>query len=207
MKKTVISLAAVAILTPMILQAGGVGVYIPYSIGQKTSSTYYAENELVTPNRTYDTNLKDKPGIGFAFATNLGKESMTGYKLGLEYTNPEGEFDPSSGSMINILNTLEFGVYSNDFVRLWIGPRINVGYAWYDNNGYSEGGVELGIAPATGVNVNLAGNVSITFDIDYKFAWQGGSVSGSRYSSYTSSPTGMTARLGVMYRFGEEDEY
>ena len=210
MKKTM-CLAVAAILSPMMLEAGGIGVYIPYSIGQKTTGTLYSSSGL--NDVPIDVKLKNKPGIGFAFATNLGKDSVSGYKLGLEYTNPESENGRDSASKIGILNTLEFAVYNNDMIKLWLGPRLNLGYEWYDDGVFSRKGMEIGIAPATGINVNLPGNVSITFDIDYKFAWQDGSASGptrvypDTYEAYTSSPTGMTARLGVMYRFGEEDLY
>jgi len=210
MKKTVISLAVAAILSPMLLQAGGVGVYIPYSIGHKTTGTMYSESG--TNDFSLDETVENKAGFGLAFTSNLGKEDMFAYTLGLEYSNPKFEHFSSSSTKFGIINTFGFGVYRNDMVKLWVGPRLNLGYESYDNNGYSYSGLEIGIAPAIGINVNLPGNVSITFDIDYKFAWQGGSASGSAgfldtYESYTSSPTGMTARLGVMYRFGEEDEY
>lgn len=215
MKKTVASIAAAMILTPMILQAGGIGVYIPYSMGHKTTGTMYST--LGTSDYDLDETLKDKAGIGLAFTSNLGKEDMFAYTLGLEYTTPQ--YDNSSPSVlsdsatkIGIINTFGFGVYGNEIIKLWIGPRINLGYETYDSNGYSRAGMEIGIAPATGINVNLPGNVSITFDLDYKFAWQGGSAGGQSsaidsFDAYTSSPTGMTARLGVMYRFGEEDLY
>ena len=214
MKKTVASIAAAMVLTPMILQAGGIGVYIPYSMGHKSTGTFYSASGVNDDD--FDYTLKDKLGLGLAFATNLGKEDMMGYKLGLEYTNPEFDNFPDSATKIGILNTLEFAVYSNEVIKLWLGPRLNLGYEWYDKNGYSYSGMEIGIAPATGINVNLPGNVSITFDLDYKFAWQGGSAGGDAsstkfapdtFDAYTSSPTGMTARLGVMYRFGEEDAY
>jgi len=208
MKKTVMGLAVAAMLSPMMLQAGGIGVYIPYSIGQKTTGTFYSSSG--TNDYSLDENIENKAGIGLAFTSNLGKEKMFAYTLGLEYTNPKFENWQDSATKIGIINTFGFGVYRSDIIKLWIGPRLNLGYETYDSNGYSYSGLEIGIAPATGINVNLPGNVSITFDIDYKFAWQGGSASGSAgfldtYESYTSSPTGMTARLGVMYRFGEED--
>jgi len=210
MKKTVMSLAVAAILSPMMLQAGGIGVYIPYSIGQKTTGTWYSKSGI--NDFSLDETVENKAGIGLAFTSNLGKEDMFAYTLGLEYTNPKFEHFQDSSTKFGVINTFGFAVYDNEMIKLWIGPRLNLGYESYDSNGYSYSGLEIGIAPAAGINVNLPGNVSITFDIDYKFAWQGGTADGyinllDSYESYTSSPTGMTARLGVMYRFGEDDEY
>ena len=67
--------------------------------------------------------------------------------------------------------------------------------------------MEFGIAPAVGINVNIGDSVAIAFDIDYNFAWQGGSMSITGYDAYDASITGPTARLGVFYRWGEDDLY
>ena len=209
MKKIVLSIVA-AVVTPMILQAGGIGVYIPYSIGHTSTTTFHPADvgsATGAQEYSYDTTFKNKPGLGIALATNLGKDTIFGYKFGLEYTNPEGENWNDSDSKISVINTFEFAVLNTEMVKLWLGPRINIGYEWYDNNGYTQSGMEIGIAPAIGVNVNVTDFLAITFDIDYKFAAQAGTSNDAAYESYTSNPTGMTARLGVMYRFGEDDEY
>ena len=199
MKKIVISLL-VALFTPMMLQAGGIGIYIPYSLGIEKDGTIYSD---YYSDSDYTYKLKNKSGLGLALASNLGKDSVFGYKFALEYTNPQDENSNESSDKIAMLHTFEFGVVNTKVVRFWLGPRINVGYEWFEYGSYERSGIEIGIAPAVGINVNLGSKVAVTFDIDYKFAWQGGSITSTYYDSFSEGITGPTARLGLFFKFGE----
>ncbi len=208
MKKSILSLVA-SIVTPMMLQAGGVGVYIPYSLGIKSTGTIHTSDEFINPSISTDDTLKNKSGIGIALATNLGKDSVFGYKVGFEYTNPEADVAGAvAADKYALIQTLEFGVVNTDVVKVWLGPRFDIGYETLDDGrGFSRSGMEFGIAPAVGINVNIGDSVAIAFDIDYNFAWQGGSVTHTNFDAYDASITGPTARLGVFYRWGEDDLY
>ncbi|MEA2072935.1 MAG: hypothetical protein U9O86_05060 [Campylobacterota bacterium] len=213
MKKIALSLVA-GIVAPIVLQAGGIGVYVPYSLGIERTGTVYSwegDNDA-----TIDHTLKNKTGIGIALATNLGKESVFGYKVGIEYTNPEVDspYATTAADKYAVIQTLEFGVVNTNVVKVWLGPRFDIAYETYDNGyGFSRTGMEFGIAPAVGINVNITDYIAITFDLDYNFAWQGGSASGDiygtwdTYESYDMSSTGPSARLGVFFKWDEESYY
>jgi len=213
--KKIVTSALATIITPLVLNAGGIGVYIPYSLGitgnmtntidgHYDGGTYYPSEEY-----DYTYTFKNKAGIGISYATNLTKDKVFGYKIAIEYTNPQGEDSSSSADRIDMLHTFEFGVYNTQKVRLWIGPRINTGYRWYESGNYSQTAVELGIAPAIGINVNLNEHITMAFDIDYKFAVLAGSGTLKRNAESDITSTqevnvqGSTARLSIFYRFGE----
>jgi len=185
---------------PMMAQAAGMGVYIPYAFGDSSSLTTSDTSEDVT------VDYKASSGFGVVFDSNIGKNSLYNYRLGLEsvsMSRKDADFDLSR---YNMIHTFGFGVLRKEMVRLWIGPRINIAYMTGSGDfGYSETAVEFGIAPAIGVNVNLGSVVSLGLDLDYRFSTVGGSFSNDFGvdDSYAGSTTGMTARFLLMFRFGE----
>ena len=201
-----------AIIAPMMLQAGGIGVYIPYTASVSVSGTNYSSSSYGSSDYDYSHDLDSTTGLGIALYTNLGKESIFGYQFALEFTNPT--YTTKYGythedKKIEMLHTFEFGIVNTEVIKVWLGPRINVGFQSYDNNGYTRNGLEIGIAPAVGINVNLGEYFAIVFDVDYKFAGGFGSYdSTSNYSTssgtYDESVKGITARAGVVLKFGEE---
>ena len=207
MKKLVLSLL---LATPMVASAAGMGVYVPVSLGDSGSYTYSPD---YTSDVEVDRDYKTSAGLGLTFDTNIGKDKLFNYRLGLEYINlkvDNSDFTSSNTGYgrFNLVNTFGFGVLRTESVRLWIGPRINVGWnVDASDASYSELAFELGIAPAIGVNVNLGRVVSLAADIDYRFAtvagaWDSDTLLNS--GSYTGSVTGATARFYVLFRFGEE---
>ena len=210
MKKLAVSLL---LALPMMASAAGMGVYVPFSVGDSatiSNSPDYGVDE------DFDIDYKPSLGFGIAFDSNIGKDKLFNYRLGLEYSKVEVDtFDGHSctsgcdfGTKINIVNTFGFGVLRTEMVRLWVGPRINIGWTFdtYDNNG-ARAEFELGVAPAVGVNVNLGRLVSLAADVDYKFATGFGAYDSDDTfdgGSYTASKTGATARFYVLFRFGEE---
>lgn len=200
MKKMVLRFL-VATFTPLMLQAGGIGLYIPYSIGHSVDGTMSDDDDnygYYDYDRDYDYKLKSKAGFGLAYATNLGKDKVFGYKIALEYTMPQGKNSIYSAERFDLINTFEFAVYRNRVVRLWAGPRINIGFESDDY--YNE--MELGIAPAFGINVNFGKYVAIAFDVDYKFGFGYGTLE-SNDATYTQLAKGPTARLGLFIKFAE----
>ncbi|MEN8303712.1 MAG: outer membrane beta-barrel protein [Campylobacterota bacterium] len=200
--KKVIVAALVALFIPVLVNAGGVGVYVPYSMGIEADRT--STDDWTGVESEYSYELERKSGLGIAFATNLGQERVFGYKFALEFTNPKSKTWTNSSDKIEMLHTFEFGIARTQDVKFWIGPRINMGYETFDNSSYERDGIEFGVGPAVGININLGQQFTIAFDIDYKYAWQGGSWStASGDGTYESDITGATARLGVFYRFNE----
>jgi len=192
---------------PVVSSASGMGLYVP--IGIANSSSVSGDYYTATVDKDYEPAI----GFGLAFDSNIGKDKLVNYRLGLEYMNVNvdtvnGWNSNQEYSRFNIVNTLGFGVLRTKVVRLWVGPRLNI--AWNAStdstygSDYSEIAFELGIAPAVGVNVNLGRVVSLGFDVDYRFAALYGAWSTTwDDDTYSGTATGPTARAYVLFRFGE----
>lgn len=209
MKKLALSLL---LAMPMVASAAGMGVYVPLSVSNTMAVT---DTPDVGVEQDFDLDYKSSVGLGLAFDTNIGKDSLFNYRLGLEYMKQEIDSvdgysctgDCDFGTRINMVNTFGFGVLRTQTVRLWVGPRINFAYDWdTGDNGDTRLGFELGVAPAVGINVNLGRVVSLAADVDYRFATAFGAYDDDFGNSgtYTGSTTGPTARFYVLFRFGEE---
>ncbi len=197
---------------PMVASAAGMGIYVPVTFAEKESVEY----DSVTG--TTDFDYKPGAGFGIAFDSNIGKDKLYNYRLGLEYR--EAELDKVDGSSIssttytkktfNIVNTFGFGVFRTKTVRLWVGPRLNIQFADMEsssNSEFSRTDFGIGIAAAGGINVNLGRVVSLAADLDYHVAGIAGDeewYSGDVGDSYSGTNTGFTARFYVLFRFGEE---
>ena len=192
----------------MTVQAAGFGLYIP--IAASTTSTV----EDVDSSDTVDMDYSSSKGIGFVYDSNVGKDKMYGYRLGLEYLKMD--IDNVDGysyhgdedyKRFNVVNTFEFGLVTSKYVRFWIGPRLNIAYQSFSDNYHNESFVEFGVAPALGTNVNLGSVVSLGFDVDYRFSGLVGRWERTDYysndGSYTGVAKGLTARFYLLFRFGE----
>jgi hypothetical protein len=206
MKKIATTLLVASLSMPIVVQAGGIGLYIPYSVGQSIEQTYSYDNLLVS-DVTFKDDVDNNFGIGFAYDSNLGKDKSFNYRLGLEYM-PRKINGSDEGVKYSVINTFGFSIFRADMVRVWAGPRINIGYDAYDKSGFSRNGMEIGIAPVVGVNVNFGDYFALSFDVDYKYsAVVGGFETVIDTGTYTGTETGATARLTAFYRFGEDFEY
>lgn len=204
---------------PIIGNAAGMGVYMPISMSDSADVT------LDYPSTSDDITIDTKPsaGFGLAFDTNIGKDSLFNYRLGLEYMKQEidtidgqscGGGSGCEFDRINMVHTFGFGVLRTKTVRLWVGPRINLAYSNLKDEANAEtftlSHIEFGIAPAVGVNVNLGRVVSLGADLDYRVAGLSGSweyenttFAISESDSYSGNVSGATARFYVLFRFGE----
>lgn len=200
------------ITTPLFLNASGLAIYVPYGLGDSHAVTNSPTNGIETE---YDVDYKSNLGLGLAYDGNLGEDSLSNTRFSLEYTKREVDTfanfgctgNCEAGQRINLVSTFGFGLLRTEVVRLWLGPRFNLAYNWHsrDTNDYSTGGLEVGIAPALGINVNIGSHLSLAADVDYRWAGEFGAwtdnIGGS--GTYTSSIQGATARVYVFFRFGE----
>ncbi len=208
---------ALLLAMPMVASASGIGLYVPYSTGDSMSITVSPEDENYD-DHDVDIDLKSAAGIGFMFDSNLGKDSLFNYRLGLEYTKETVDTDDGHscsgdcefGSRYNMVNTFGFGVLRTKMVRLWVGPRLNIAmdaYSDANDNNFKRVGFEIGIAPAVGVNVNFGRYFALSADVDYRFAGTFGAGDDDRDDSeftYSGGTTGATARFYAIFKFGEE---
>ena len=218
-------LALALLLTiPAIVNAGGIGLYVPISFGDTMDVT-------LTPDfgtkKDLDATVeyKSTTGFGLTYDSNLGKDELFNYRLGLEWmtrtidkTTIDGDTESCHGdcdvSRFQIVQTFGFGVLRTEMVRLWIGPRINLGYNYADqiNNGNetTEINSEFGIAPVIGINLNFNRWFAVSADVDYRFAYTAGGIKTDELFgpnenfTYTGSNNGATMRLYAIFKFGED---
>ncbi len=210
MKKMALSLL---LTVPMVASAAGMGVYIPFNITENEEIEY---DSLFTG--TYDHEYKPSAGFGLAFDTNIGKDSLFNYRLGLEYSH--AELDNLNGNTLpsgteytkdkyNMVHTFGFGVLRKEKVRLWVGPRINIQlesgeFSSSSGTIWTQDSVGLGLGLAGGVNVNLGRVVSLAADLDYHAVAISGTEDSALYSvNYSGVNSGVTARFYLLFRFGE----
>lgn len=118
---------------------------------------------------TNNTNTSDSDhdvsATGIMFDTNVAKNRLFNYRL--TYQNEENK--SSNGSFkyegYAIANDFGFGVFKNEWVRLWIGPRFTTTvYDTVSVNNVQRGTDVVGIAygPVIGINVNFPQVVSLS---------------------------------------------
>lgn len=203
---------------PLLLQAAGMGVTVPFTLTEKEHINYGDAN---LPTTTYE--YKPGSGLGFVFDTNVGKNRDFSYRLNLEYTQAEIDSSSSrlySGSFTkhkyNIVNTFGFSVYHNRYVRFWAGPRLNFQFehSASDSNIRRQNSYGVGAAVATGLNLNLGSKVSLGADIDYHgvlmvggedYRTYDGTTTGdvTHYTTFAGTNKGVTAHLYLFLRFGD----
>ena len=197
MLKKLITLLVLAV--PMAVSGEGLGVYVPFSL--------YSHSSVDTNDvkADYDPSL----GLGLMYDTNVGENKLFNYRLGVEYMkvgvdNVQGVPSDQSNNRFDIVNTLGFGIVRNEHIRLWIGPRINVawnsGIGGVDNSGSA---LEIGLAPAAGINIELNRDIVLGLDIDYRVAYLSGTWDGDGARSFYGDIEGATARIYMIYMFGE----
>ena len=198
------------LLLPLSLNAVGIGVYIPLSFAEESSvnytSTYYDKG--YSQNRNY----KPSTGFGLVFDTNIQKNRLFNYRLGVEalhrtvndINNTQCTNNCNESTRVNIVNTFGFGIVRNEKIRVWVGPRINVAFhIGSGRNEYYRHELEFGVSPAMGANIDLGKAVSLSFDLDYRMAVITGSYGASNSSSsinYDGTTQGATARLYFIFK-------
>ncbi len=208
------AIASLLVLSPIFAHASGINLYL---VANSTVQEADVENTFgQTVDQTYE---QTSAGLGFAFKTNVNKESMLGYHVNLEYlTGTVHQIDSASYSgddiettRWNMLHTLAFGIVKKPRFRVWAGPRINLSLEHTDFNLPSVKGntidtFSLGIAPAVGGVFKIGRKFAITADLDYRIGVGAGSwysaANGTDYD-YSHSETGLSFRLGADFVFGE----
>ncbi|MGB6019005.1 MAG: hypothetical protein WBF77_05360 [Sulfurimonadaceae bacterium] len=214
------TLIVVSTLLPLLGQAAGMGLTVPIAITETERISYSNVN---LQNTTYE--YKPSVGLGFVFDTNIGKNKIFNYRLNLEYSLAEIDSSsrPYSNSFskhkYNIVNTFGFGVVTERYVRFWVGPRLNIQYEHASGSSsiQTQNSYGVGLAAAAGLNVILGQKVSLAFDVDYHGALMFGGedykvydgvTTGDTtyYTAYAGTNKGLTARLYLLFIFGEQYE-
>ena len=210
--KRIVSLAvATAILAPMAF-GGGIGLVVPIGLG-------YSQTIDGKYGGSADRDVGSYVGFGIAWDNNLGKDVLVNKRITIEYSSQSVKYTgraytgtSDNFTVWNIASYYGFGVLRNENFRLSIGPRINVQYAKGETHltadRIDDFEIGIGIAPAISFNWNINKSLTLSADLDYKFQYTFGDLSSNLYyeeRTYDSTMSDITARLYVMYRFGESN--
>jgi len=203
------------LILPVAAGAAGMGISLPISVTETEKLDYSDFN-----GDKYHFDYRPSTGLGFVIDTNIGQNRTFNYRFNFEYSMAEIDtaerlVEPDlTKHKYNLVNTFGFGVLQARAVRIWVGPRLNVQYEYASGssnirNQYSYG---IGLAAAGGINVILGRTVALAADVGYHGALLFGSEKYrdindvAHTSGYVGTNKGLTARLYLLFRFGEHFE-
>lgn len=166
--------------------------------GYKMSASGSADS---SPEGIFSSNTKES-GTAFVFDSNLSKNKDINWRLGVELAK---KIEYGKFSMVNptIVGDLGYRIFSNDAVRVWVGPEVAVsyqdGYENTDNYWYGKG---VGVGAVVGFNINLGDVVSFIVNggVRRSVYWIDKKASAS---SYRISHSSNYVNVGLMFRFRE----
>ena len=218
----VVAYMVIIITTPA--SASGIGVQLVTGGG----GLLYQQSEILLSNNNTIGNTMII-GCGFVADTNLGGKKIFNYRFRIGYDFQKGENDDIK-QLHRVTMTHVFGakIYSNDSIRLWIGPHVGAGYLWgdnryinpdynssysFDNNywktlSFSLANFHAGMT--LGININISSSLTIPLEGGFKFNiytdFRKEDKDGIRKKLFNViGPEGYVA-VGVMYRFNETTE-
>lgn len=207
-----------------VMPAAAAGVGVQFVTGGGSFSYERADNFYSKQNNIGNTLTI---GCGFVADTNLGGKSIFNYRFRIGY-----DFQKADNKEIETLHRLTMthvfgaGIYTNDYLRLWIGPQVGFGYLWgsnvyhvnrytgissfpydyyKDTMNFSMFNIHVGMC--LGLNINVSPSVSIPVETGLRFQiytdFKKHDEDGFEKKLFSSmGPEGYVA-VGVMYRFNE----
>ncbi|MDA3894873.1 MAG: hypothetical protein PF482_01860 [Desulfobacteraceae bacterium] len=159
----------------------GLGSYYERGWGDGEIDYDYYYDDDDNDNIDIDTDHRTR-AIGFVLDTNVAKDSLFNYRLNIAFDKieidglrPDSDYEADGFKMDH---TFGFGVLRNEYVRLWVGPQINLSYYNEDNHyrpfNFDDDDLNMfgfGVGPAMGVNINVGPVVTFTITQGYKFTW------------------------------------
>jgi len=172
----------------------GLGTY--YNLGWGSGEIELDDNDF-----TFDIDSDHKTrAIGFVLDTNVAKDSVFNYRLNVSLDKMDIDGGPSLDGYV-MDHTFGFGVFRNKYVRLWIGPQINLSY--YDDDDYDLDVFGIGVGPAIGANIHAGDKISFTITSGYKYNFLLGSMSSDDFTGYEGQyyiNFGMLFRINDVYQ-------
>jgi hypothetical protein len=156
-------------------------------------------------------------GVGFVFDTAVAKDKLFNYRLNATVTGLNVELDNTGGAEAELVglvvdNTFGFGVLRNEKVRLWVGPRVRVGFLAgdtddFDINGESDVAVfEFGVGGAFGANFHVGPTVSLGLETGVMLSGYAGEIEGTTLGDLdvTGGSLGFFLNGVVLFRLGDD---
>ena len=136
--------------------------------------------------------------IGFVLDTNVAKNALFNYRLNVALDTIDfGHGLELDGCVMD--HTFGFGVLRNKYVRLWIGPQINLAY--YEKHDFDLFGI--GIGPAMGVNIHAGDFISFTVTSGYKYNFLFGSYDDYYDDDYDGYEGQYYINFGMLFRIND----
>jgi len=211
--KLVLNLVSIIIVCSLcyVSNVDAFGLGVTSTIGTGTAKHTYESNTYngIDTEYKYDTS---RASIGIVMDTNLSKDKLFNYRLGMVYESEEFDrsgfkYQAKGGS---IENDFGFGIIRNDLIRLWVGPELRLTYLEkkWDNNSTTSL-FEFGLGPVVGVNFNLGPVVTISAKTGYIFNGTGGIRSNNASNSYNDTDIKGSGNypifnLSLLFRIGEK---
>jgi len=123
-------------------------------------------------------------GVGFVFDTAVAKDKLFNYRLNAALVGVDIELthdlfpDKADVDLVGLAldNTFGFGVLRTEKVRLWIGPRVRVGFYVGDVEEDDVTAAEFGIGGALGANFHVSPTVSLGVETGFMYSGYAGEV-------------------------------
>lgn len=147
------------------LLAFGIGGYFSGGGGER----YWNKN--ITDYRNREKNYKI--GGGLIIDSNMARQESFNYRLNAGYYKMNG--DPRDLGLINTYHSFGYGLVKQEYVRLWFGPQIGIGYGYADYQNVTfiglfaretikYRGLNASLGLVLGLNINIGKYFSITLD-------------------------------------------
>jgi len=146
-------------------------------------------------------------GVGFVFDTAVAKDKLFNYRLNaaivgvdLELTSDRFPGDNADVDLVGLAldNTFGFGVLRSEKVRLWIGPRVRVGFYTGDVEDDDVTAAEFGIGGVFGANFHVSPVVSLGVETGFMISGYAGEVETSFGDIDIEGTTGSLFLNGVV---------
>ena len=179
----------------------GLGTY--YNLGWGDGEIEYDDHHYGDVD--IDTDHRGR-AIGFVLDTNVAKNALFNYRLNVALDTIDfGHGLEADGYVMD--HTFGFGVLRNKYVRLWLGPQINLAYytddiKFRDNNIHYKTDFDafgIGVGPAMGVNIHAGDFISFTATTGYKYMF----LFGDFVDDFTGYEGQYYINFGMLFRIND----
>lgn len=176
-----------------------------------------------------ESDTEDIPGSyfggGLLIDTAMAKDRLLSYRLGIGYERTKYDSFHGSSNLdldrIVVSNTLGFGLFRHEKVRLWLGPQFRLSFNWGNDNvrtydfdpllGYAQmtseetfGFVRFDLGLALGANIHLPGNISLGIEFGPRAFLGYGEIKYSEYITTSLFPMQERGVDKLNYIYGYE---
>jgi hypothetical protein len=193
-------------------QAIGLGLYGTWQVGPTDWEFDDTDDSGFIFDYSGDTS---RVGGGFVLDTAVAKDKLFNYRLNIGVETFVSDLDELAVEMdlsgVAIDNTFGFGVMRGDTVRLWLGPRLRLGF--FDGDVQPEIApntdiylLEVGLGGVFGANFNIGSTVTLGLTTGYMYSGYGGIVEGVSDEDVTLTGDGGRVFLSgvLIFRMGAD---